>query len=83
MKLSVKSMALTLGILWGAVFLLVGLANQIWNGYGLPFLVLMDSIYPGYDVGGFGSVIVGTVYAFVDAAVGGAVLAWLYNRLIG
>lgn len=83
MRLSVKSMALTLGILWSVVFLLVGLANQIWSGYGLPFLVLMDSVYPGYDVGGFGSVIVGTLYAFVDAAIGGAILAWLYNRLAG
>ena len=31
----------------------------------------------------FGDVIVGTMYGLVDGAVGGAVIAWLYNRLAG
>lgn len=40
----------------------------------------MSSVYPGYKtVGGFGSVTVGTLYALVDGAVGGAIFAWLYN----
>jgi CBS domain-containing protein len=38
------------------------------------------SIYPGYHPGtGMGSVATGTLYALVDGAVGGAILAWLYN----
>jgi hypothetical protein len=75
-------MALTVGILWAAVFFLMALFNQ-WSGYGTEFLVFMDSLYPGYAPGGFGSVIVGTLYAVVDGLIVGAIFAWLYNRLLG
>lgn len=81
MRLSVKSLALSMGILWGAAVLLVGIANLIWPGYGVAMLELASSIYPGYSIGGFGSVIVGAIYAFVDGAIGGSILAWLYNSL--
>ena len=83
MRLSVKAFALSLGILWGAVVFLVGIGHLIWPGYGTAMLELAASIYPGYSVGGFGSVIVGTLYAFVDGAIGGAILAWLYNAVQG
>jgi hypothetical protein len=81
MKLSVKALALTMGILWAAAFFLVATLNQWKGGYALPFLNMVDSVYPGYDMGGFGSVIIGMLYAFVDGLIGGAVIAWLYNRL--
>jgi phosphotransferase system glucose/maltose/N-acetylglucosamine-specific IIC component len=81
MKLSIKSMALALGIFWAAAVFLVGLAHLIWPGYGGALLALVASLYPGYDAdAGFFSLIVGTVYAFVDGAICGAVVAWLYNR---
>ncbi|NIN71698.1 MAG: hypothetical protein GTO46_07155 [Gemmatimonadetes bacterium] len=83
MKLSVKSLAITCCIFWGAVVFLMGLAHLIWPSYGTAFLELIASIYPGYEVGGFGSVIVGTLYAAVDGAICGAVFAWLYNRFVG
>ena len=64
--------------------LLTGLANLIWPGYGQGFLEVMASVYPGYHAtSNFGDVIVGTLYGLVDGAVGGAVVAWLYNRLAG
>jgi hypothetical protein len=48
--------------------------------YGGAFLDLGASIYPGYQgPDGIGSVIVVTLYGLVDGAIGGAVLAWLYN----
>lgn len=80
MKLSVKALALSFGIIWAAVIFLVGLANLIWPSYGTALLQTAASIYPGYEVGGFGSVVVGALYALVDGAIGGAVFAWLYNR---
>ncbi len=83
MKLNVKAMGLTVGLLWGACMLLVGLANLIWPGYGVAVLQMSASMYPGYEVGGFGSVIVGTLYGVVDGVICGVVLAWLYNRLAG
>ncbi len=81
MKLSVLSVALTFAIMWGGVVLMCGIANAIWPSYGVAFLDLLASIYPGYHVGqGFGSVVFGTGYAVLDGAVGGLVFAWLYNR---
>jgi hypothetical protein len=41
----------------------------------------MASVYPGYTgEPSFGQVIVGTLYGLVDGAIGGALIAWLYNR---
>jgi hypothetical protein len=75
-------MALTCGIFWAIACFSIALANQVWPGYGVAFLGFMDSVYPGYAPGGFGSVINGTLYALVDGAIAGAIFAWLYNKLL-
>ena len=83
MKLDVKGMALTFGVLWGGAMLTVGLVNMITGNYGQLFLAVMASIYPGYYVGGtIKDVLVGAGYGLVDGGIGGAVLALVYNRLI-
>jgi ABC-type phosphate transport system permease subunit len=85
MKLDVKAMAITVGLLWGILAMfLTGVANLIWPAYGKAFLDVMASVYPGYTPGGgFGQVITGTLYGVVDGAIAGAVFAWLYNRFVG
>ena len=83
MKLSVKGLALTSGIFFGALILLVGLANLVFPEYGEDLLEVAEDLYPGYTIGGFGSVIVATLYALVDGAIGGAIFAWLYNKFAG
>lgn len=85
MKLSVKGLAITLGLVWGVLgMLLVGLCNLIWPSYGVAFLEVMASLYPGYHAtASFGQVIVGTLYGIVDGAFAGAVFAWVYNRFAG
>ncbi len=81
MKLSVKALTYAGAILWGLIVLLVGVANLIWPPYGAAFLSLMSSVYPGYKVAAsLGNVIVGTLYAVVDGAFGGALFAWIYNH---
>ena len=81
---SVKGLALTVGILWGGCVLLVGLGNLIGPSYGVAFLEIARSIYPGYaNTAGFFGVIVGTLYALLDGAILGALIAWLYNRFQG
>jgi len=82
MKFKVMSLGWTVAAIWGAIVFLVALANLFFSGYGAAFLGLVDSIYPGYAVGkwGFGGVLVGTAYAFVDGLVIGIVFAWLYNK---
>ena len=82
MKLNTKALTLTAAILWGGCFLLTGLANQVWPGYGLSLLNFGASVYPGYHgPSGFGSVMVMTMYAVVDGAVCGGLFALLYNAL--
>jgi len=82
MKLSIKKFAITCSIIWGLAILIVSTSNLIWPTYGSEFLIVVASIYPGYEpMQGIGSIIVGTLYAIVDAGIGGAVFAWLYNSL--
>ena len=79
MKLNVKAFALAAGLLWG-----IGLFALTWwfilfdGATGEPTLI--GRLYRGYTISPVGSVI-GLVYGFFDALIGGAVLAWLYNRL--
>jgi len=80
MKLSIKGLAITAAIIWGGALLIVGSANIIFPGYGSNFLEVIGSIYPGYQPGtGLSSVIIGSLYGVVDAGIGAAIFAWLYN----
>jgi len=79
MRLDVKGLAIGGAIFWGACMFLVALFDLISPPYGRAFLDAIASIYPGYTPGGFGSVVLVTVYALIDGAIGGALLAWLYN----
>jgi len=84
MLLNIKALAIVGAVLMGACLLLVGIFNLIFPSYGVAFLDLMASVYPGYHgPDGFGSVIIATLYAIVDGAVCGAILAWLYNLVAG
>jgi len=80
MKLSVKGLSITAAIIWGAALLIMGSANMIFPGYGSNFLEVMGSVYPGYHPStGLPSVIIGSLYGVVDAGIGAAIFAWLYN----
>ena len=84
MRLNVRALALTAAIVWGAAILLTGLTNMASAAYGYEFLQVIASLYPGYQgTASIGQVIMGTVYGVVDAAIAGAIFAWLYNLLGG
>ncbi len=84
MSLNIKAFAIAGGIFFGACYFVVGLANLIWESYGVAVLQLGASVYPGYDgPDGIWSVIVVTLYALVDGAVCGAIFGWLYNWAAG
>ena len=82
MKLNVKGFGSAMAILFALVAFFTALANLLFPAYGVGFLKVLDSIYPGYTFGkwGFGGVIVVTLYAAVDGFIVGIVGAWLYNR---
>ena len=88
MKLSVKGLALAVGIVWGGSMLVVGL-GAIASGpegdyYGKDFLLAIASIYPGYKgIPVMGDVLLGAAYGFADGLIGGAIIAWLHNMFAG
>ncbi len=83
MSLNIKAAAVAVAIVSGGSFLLIGLLNLIFPSYGVAALELGASVYPGYHgASGFGSVLVVTLYGLLDGAVGGAILAWLYNMVV-
>lgn len=76
-KLSVKALALSLGIVWGVAVLILGLIQMMWGPWpGITNLIA--EAYMGFAPTVQGSLI-GAVWGFVDAGIGGAVVAWLYN----
>ncbi|MBA7565491.1 hypothetical protein ES708_07175 [subsurface metagenome] len=81
MKLNVKALGLAGGILWGlAIFLLT-----YWfllRGFEGKTLARLSNVYLGYSVTWYGG-FVGLVWGFVDGFIGGALLAWLYNKFLG
>jgi len=83
MKLSVKAFALSAGIIWALALFMVITLNMVTDSYGSVFLTVVGSIYPGYHYGtGITSIIVGSLYGFVDAGIAGLIFAWLYNLFV-
>jgi hypothetical protein len=83
-KVSLKAIAIAAGVLWGGAILLLGLINLASPSFGLSFLQVISSVYPGFHVSRtIGDVLTGTVYALIDGAVAGFVFGWLYNLSLG
>jgi hypothetical protein len=76
-RLSVKGLALALGLAWGGGVFVLGLAGAV--GWGRGLIDALGSLYLGFRPTPVG-IVVGALWAFVDGALGGMVIAWLYNR---
>ena len=80
MRISPPALALTLGVLWGAAMLIIGVAHAMIPSYGAGFFDVMGSVYPGIEGSDtLGDVLLGAVYGLVDGALGGLLIAWVYN----
>jgi hypothetical protein len=80
MKLDVKAFATTCAIIWGlGIFALTWWIIAFDGATGERTLIGL--VYRGYTISPLGSLI-GLVWGFFDALVGGAIFAWLYNRLV-
>ncbi|MDD5618766.1 MAG: bacteriophage holin [Candidatus Omnitrophica bacterium] len=77
-KLNAKALGLSLGIVWSAGVFIMGVASMAFN-WGTKFVEIFSSMYIGYNSTLTGSVI-GAVWGFVDAGIGGVLVAWLYNK---
>jgi hypothetical protein len=81
MTLNIKAFALTCGLLWGfGLFFLTWWVLFFEGATGEPTMIGL--VYRGFNISPMGSVI-GLAWALVDGTVGGAIFAWLYNRLAG
>ena len=77
--MSIRSIALTAGIFGAAsMFLIAWWLILIGNAEGPP--TLLERMYIGYSFTPLGSVI-GAIWGFIDFAIGGAIAAWLYQKI--
>lgn len=79
MKFDVKAFALTCGLSWGlGLFLLTWWVMAFDGATGEATII--GRVYRGYSMSPTGSV-AGLLWGFADGSIGGAIFAWLYNRL--
>lgn len=79
MQLSIKGLALALGLAWGGGVALLGLAASL--GWGRALVEVLGSVYVGFGPSPLASAI-GGLWAFGDGALGGIVIAWLSSSRI-
>ena len=76
MKINIKALALSIGIVWGlAVFLFTVVV--LIRDFG--FLSGFDGVFLGYSVSWIGA-FVGLIYGFVVGYLGGALIGFFYNK---
>ncbi len=79
MKLNVKALALSFGLVWGlGLFILTWWIIAFDGATGE--VTMIGRVYRGYNISPMGSVI-GMVWGFIDGLIGGAIFAWLYNLI--
>ena len=84
MRLSLKALIISCGLIWGGAVACVGLIHLAIPSYGSGFLIGVSSIYPGFHgARSFADALVGTGYALLDGATGGLIFGWLYNLFAG
>lgn len=75
-KLCVRSLVLALGIGGALCALIMGWLAAF--GWGTQVVMLLSSFYIGYEPTFLGGII-GAVWGFVDGAISGLVIGYLYN----
>jgi len=79
MKLNIKAFALTCGVIWGlGIFFLTWWIIAFEGSSGE--VTMIGRLYRGYSISPIGSLI-GLMWAFFDGLIGGALFAWLYNKI--
>lgn len=81
MKLHAVKLGVALGIMWAFCCVFLSFSS-LWLNWGTPWVTLIGSMYIGYAPTVIGALI-GAVWAFVDAFLGGLIVALIYNKLVG
>jgi len=78
-KFKILPTGLSLGIIWGASMLLLGISASNWN-MAIDVVGFIGGFYFGFAPTFLGTIL-GTLWGFLDAFIGGVIFAWLYNKL--
>lgn len=78
--LGIVSLGLAFGIVWSLGMFLLGLGAAFF-AWGVPMVDVLSSVYIGYGPTIVGSLI-GAAWGFADGFIGGAIMAWLYNKFV-
>ena len=78
-KFNLKALALSLGITWSVGLLLMGWVSAL--GWGEEAVEVLSSFYIGYESSFLGGII-GAAWGFVDGAIGGVIIGFLYNIFV-
>ena len=81
MKLDALKFGIACGIVWALAVLGLGIMGGLW-GWGIGLVKGIGNLYLGYQATP-GGIIIGMIWAFFDAGIGGLVLAFIYNLLLG
>lgn len=81
MNLSVRNFALALGITSVIFIMVLGSMSMIFD-IGGGMVESIASVYAGFNDSVPG-ILIGSIWAFIDGFVGGALFAWIYNKLQG
>jgi hypothetical protein len=76
-RINVKALGLAFGFTWAGGIFVLGFAASF--DYGIDLVNFIAKLYIGYEPTLTGSLI-GALWAFTDAFLGGAAVAWLYNK---
>jgi hypothetical protein len=77
-RLNVKALAIAVGSAWALCMLFAGWAAIF--GWSVKFVEIMGSVYIGYEATFVGGII-GALWGFLDGAVGGLIIALIYNAI--
>ena len=78
-KLSLKGLAIGLGSIFGIYIFIIGIAASF--GWGNALVNSIGTLYIGNGPSFLGA-LVGLVYAFIDGAIAGLILGWIYNKIV-
>jgi hypothetical protein len=75
------ALGIAIGFVWGGALFITTWLSYL-TGYGKFFLIAIpQSLYPGYTISPSGSLL-GLIYAFIDGFISGALIGWIYNKVV-
>jgi hypothetical protein len=77
-KIEMKGLAIAIGALLATYVFLLGIFAMF--GWGTAIVEFIGNLYIGYAPTLLGSII-GALYAFVDGAIAGIIIAFVYNKI--